>query len=303
MEAKSLEYTIPFQLTKTIRRDPYSAISPDNKQNSAVGKVVLITGGGTGIGAAAADVWTRAGAEGVTLAGRRIEKLEETASKIRALNQGRTKVLVVQTDLVKDKDVENLFSQTLKTFGRSPDVVLSNAGMVETVPIGEHSTDAWWNVLSTNLEGVYATAHHFIKTQPNPEQPVGTFIATNSGLAGLVAPGLSAYAISKLASQRLVEFLDTEYPTLRSFTLFPGIVKTPMLVGQFETYGHDHIDLTGMVSLYLSTSQADYLKGGLASVNWDVEEMEARKDQIAKENSLKLKWIPILPASGGHGLD
>lgn len=38
---------------------------------------------------------------------------------------------------------------------------------------------------------------------------MGTFIATNSGLAGLVVPGMSAYSISKLASQRLVEFLDT----------------------------------------------------------------------------------------------
>lgn len=83
----------------------------------------------------------------MVLAGRRIEKLEEIASKIQGLNQGRTKVLVVQTDLVKDKDVENLFSQAIKTFGRSPDVVLSNAGMVETVPIREHSTDGWWNIL------------------------------------------------------------------------------------------------------------------------------------------------------------
>lgn len=62
---------------------------------------------------------------------------------------------------------------------------------------------------SINLKGVYATAHHFIKTQPNPKEPVGTFITTNSGLAGLVIPGLSAYSISKLAGQRLVEFLDT----------------------------------------------------------------------------------------------
>lgn len=76
-----------------------------------------------------------------------------------------------------------------------------------------------------------------------------------------------------------------------------------MLVGPFEAYGHDHVDLTGMVSLYLSMPRADYLKGGLASVNWDVEEMEANKDRITKENTLKLKWIPILPASGGHGLD
>lgn len=83
----------------------------------------------------------------MVVAGRRVEKLEDTASKVLSLNEGRTKVLVVQTDLVKDKDVENLFAQTLKTFGRSPDVVLSNAGMVETDPIGEHSTDDWWNTL------------------------------------------------------------------------------------------------------------------------------------------------------------
>lgn len=80
-------------------------------------------------------------------------------------------------------------------------------------------------------------------------------------------------------------------------------MKTPTLPGQFESYGHDHVDLTGMMSLYLSTSRADYLTGGLASVNWDVEEMEANQDRIAKDNSLKLKWVPILPASGGHGLE
>lgn len=51
MDAKSLEYTIPFQLTKTIRRDPYFAISPENGRNSAAGKIIVITGGGTGIGA------------------------------------------------------------------------------------------------------------------------------------------------------------------------------------------------------------------------------------------------------------
>ena len=51
MDAKSLEYTIPFQLTKKIRRDPYEAVSPDNKELSATGKIIIITGGGTGIGA------------------------------------------------------------------------------------------------------------------------------------------------------------------------------------------------------------------------------------------------------------
>ena len=47
----TLTYTIPFQLTKTIRRDPYDAISPDKKELSANGKIIVITGGGSGIGA------------------------------------------------------------------------------------------------------------------------------------------------------------------------------------------------------------------------------------------------------------
>lgn len=51
MADETLDYTIPFQLTKTIRRDPYDAISPTNPELSAAGKVIIITGGGTGLGA------------------------------------------------------------------------------------------------------------------------------------------------------------------------------------------------------------------------------------------------------------
>ncbi|KAK5194053.1 hypothetical protein LTR47_005356 [Exophiala xenobiotica] len=303
MEPEQLAYTVPFQLTKTIRRDPYDAL----QGFSAAGKLIVITGAGSGIGAASAVVWARAGAEGIALAGRRLEKLEETASQIRALKNGsKTKVLAVPTDVTKDADVANLFAQTVKTFGRSPDVVLSNAGAVEVGPMGEQGVDVWWGILSLNLKGVYATAHHFIKSQPNPKEPKGTFIETNSIIAGMIAPGFSAYSVSKLGGQRLIEYLDTEYPTLRSFSLFPGLVKTPMLsddlVGIFGNYAHDHVDLTGLLSLYLSESRADYLKGGLASVNWDVKEMEAHKDEIQKDKLLHLKWVPILPVSGGKGL-
>lgn len=51
MADETLDYTIPVQLTKTIRRDPYDAISPTNPELSAAGKVIIITGGGTGLGA------------------------------------------------------------------------------------------------------------------------------------------------------------------------------------------------------------------------------------------------------------
>lgn len=51
MADETLELTTPFQLTKTIRRDPYEALSPTNPELSAAGKVIIVTGGGTGLGA------------------------------------------------------------------------------------------------------------------------------------------------------------------------------------------------------------------------------------------------------------
>lgn len=58
MVDESLDYTIPFQLTKTIRRDPYDAISPTKPELSAAGKVIIITGGGTGLGAVCLPIKT-----------------------------------------------------------------------------------------------------------------------------------------------------------------------------------------------------------------------------------------------------
>ena len=56
--------------------------------------------------------------------------------------------------------------------------------------------------------GVHNTARSWIKSQPDPKKPVGTFINVNSGLAGYLMPGNSAYGSSKLAIHRYMEFLD-----------------------------------------------------------------------------------------------
>jgi hypothetical protein len=53
-------FTKPYQLTKTIRRSPYPAISPENPSNSQTGKLIVITGGGTGLGAASSLILLRA---------------------------------------------------------------------------------------------------------------------------------------------------------------------------------------------------------------------------------------------------
>lgn len=59
-----------------------------------------------------------------------------------------------------------------------------------------------------NVLGLHNTVVAWINTQPDPKNPVGTVIGVNSGLAGKIVPGNSAYSTSKLAAHRYMEFLD-----------------------------------------------------------------------------------------------
>ena len=92
-------------------------------------------------------MFAEAGAEGIVLASRRVDKLKETAAKVESISNGKTKTLVAQVDLDKDVDVAKMFRKALDTFGRSPDLVLANAGVVENAKIGELSTDDFWTVM------------------------------------------------------------------------------------------------------------------------------------------------------------
>ncbi|KAF4628853.1 hypothetical protein G7Y89_g9295 [Cudoniella acicularis] len=299
------QFTTPMMPTKTKRRDPYPAILPTNPQNSQKGKIIVITGASTGIGKAAAKVWIEAGATGVVIAARRIEVLEQVAKELRAINPN-TKVLPIKANIVSVEDAKNLFATVQKTFGRPADVLLNNAGVVaDDELIGETPIEQWWKSFEINLKGCYIMNHEFIQSQPNPKEPVGTIITVSSGRATVTSSGGSSYNISKLAEQRLNEHLQLEYPTLRVFTTMPGIVKSQMNSEDpfWSLYALDHAELTGMLALYLVQERADYLKGSMVGVNWDVEELEQHKERIEKEKLLQTSWLPILPWNGGKGLD
>lgn len=82
------------------------------------------------------------------------------------------------------------------------------------------------------MKGAYSAIHHYINSQDNPSNPTGTIITVSSAIAGFMAEGFSSYGIGKLAEQRLVEYVDSEYPNLRAFTTMPGVVHTDMPPGK-----------------------------------------------------------------------
>jgi NAD(P)-dependent dehydrogenase (short-subunit alcohol dehydrogenase family) len=161
----ALAWTLPFQLTKRVHRKVPDILLPEREENSQQGKIVVITGGGTGIGAvrlplhesreqdfntimkAAARIWVRAKAAGVVIAGRRKEKLDETVQALSEQHGGNTKIIAVVADIRIEREVEALFKEVNKVFGRPADVVIANAAwQPKFKPLAEESVTTWWSV-------------------------------------------------------------------------------------------------------------------------------------------------------------
>lgn len=122
-----------------------------------------------------------------------------------------------------------------------------------------------------------------------------------SGSASVIMPGNSSYGISKLACIRIVEYLSSEYPELRAFSMNPGIVKDVVWRDAFKPFAQDSPALVGAFSVWLSTPGADCVKGGYVCVNWDVEELMKNEKEIKEKGLLKLKfWDGIVGIPGGY---
>jgi NAD(P)-dependent dehydrogenase (short-subunit alcohol dehydrogenase family) len=250
---------------------------------------------------AAASVWARAGAS-VVLAGRKTDQLAKVEKETKALaTDASAKIISVSVDITIVSEVQNLYTQIQKTFGRPADILINNAGSSGiAAPMGQIPWDDFTNVFGTHFLGTALMIKYFISTQQTPADPVGTIIYITSGLGSMLMPGFSAYAIAKLAGQRLTEYLDTEYPHLRAFTLSPGLIKTGLTHSSFEPFTKDHVELPGMMTLYLAQERANFLKGGFVGVNWDVKEIEANKGEIVEKKLLKMQWIAAKLGEGGH---
>ncbi|MBQ3037242.1 MAG: SDR family NAD(P)-dependent oxidoreductase, partial [Lachnospiraceae bacterium] len=119
------------------------------------GKVAIITGGNSGVGAATAELFAKEGAQ-VVISARRLPQLEEVAAKITAAGG---EVLAVPTDVSKVEDVENLIAKTVEKFGKI-DILVNNAGVLEEglKPIECFTEEDLEKVLGVNTKGcLYCT--------------------------------------------------------------------------------------------------------------------------------------------------
>lgn len=106
-------------------------------------------------------------------------------------------------------------------------------------------------------------------------------------------PGASGYQSGKTVINRLTDFVYEEYKDkgIRVFAYHPGGIKTAMAAKVPEKYHPFLIDtpeLPGGFCIYLASSRADYLNGRYVSANWDVDELEAMKEDILTNDKFKM---------------
>ena len=164
-------------------------------------KVALVTGAGTGIGKAVALALMKDGYD-VVLAGRRQDKLEETA------NEGKStgaKSLVVPTDVSDAASIKALFAKTKATFGRL-DVLFNNAGIgAPAVPLEELPLETWRKVVDTNLTGMFLCTQEAIKIMKAQDPRGGRIINNGSISAHAPRPRSVAYTATKHAVSGLTK--------------------------------------------------------------------------------------------------
>jgi len=166
-------------------------------------KMALVTGAGTGVGRAVAQILLR-NDYCVTLTGRRSELLEEAASESGA-DSGR--ILCHQADVRLAADVDALFDATINCFGRL-DLLFNNAGIgARAVDVDELDVSEWQAVLETNVHGAFLCARRAFG-QMKAQDPKGGRIINNGSISAYVPRVNSApYTVSKHAMSGLTRSL------------------------------------------------------------------------------------------------
>jgi NAD(P)-dependent dehydrogenase (short-subunit alcohol dehydrogenase family) len=194
-------------------------------------RVVLITGGSTGIGQATALAFAREGAT-VVIAGRRAQVGEKTVSLLK--EQG-AQASFVQTDVAVEADVARLLEEVVTRYGRL-DIAFNNAGSLAVGPIIELTEAAWDEMIATNLKGTWLAMKYEIRQMRS--QGSGAIVNMSSTIGPYMVRAMMApYAAAKAGVLALTQAAALEYiqSGIRINAVSPGPIRAPLSKRAGET--------------------------------------------------------------------
>ena len=239
------------------------------------GKVVIVTGAGSGIGAATAQRFLQEGAS-VVLNGRREHKLRETLTGLDAEN-----ALVHPGDVSDETYVIRLIKDAVSRFGRL-DVLVNNAAMAAFGPFQQTTTEIWRKTIATDLDSVYFTSREAL---PHLLATKGSIINLSSASGTGGDWGLAAYNAAKGAVTNFTRALALEYgsrgvrinavaPSLTSTEATADLEKMQGIMEDFSTRlplgraAAPH-EIAGVIA-FLASEDAGFINGAILPIDGGV---------------------------------
>ena len=232
------------------------------------GKIVVITGGNSGIGLATARRFAQEGAQ-VVIIGRRQKALDEAIALI------GHEALAIQGDVSKLSDLERIFSHIRQVKGKI-DILFANAGLGELQPLGAITEESFDNTFNVNVKGTLFTVQTALPLMSHG----GSIILTGSTTGSMGTPAFSVYSASKAAIRNFARSwaLDLQGTSIRVNVLSPGSTATPGLFNVLESSGEKErlladfaqetplgrigdSDEIAAVALFLASDESSFMTG------------------------------------------
>ncbi len=243
---------------------------------SLEGKVALVTGAGTGIGAHVAHTLADAGAR-VICAARRVEKIEAVVASIRAAGG---EALALPLDVGDTRSVGTVFEQAGERWGLV-DVLINNAGQLEFARFPNIDDDDWNRLINVNLSGAMRMAREFSKRLLAAKKP-GTIVNVASITGMQVLLNSACYSSAKAGLIHLTRQIAADLlgSGIRCNAIAPGYFRTGIVGDYYETeHGRavaqrlpagrpGEVDELDGVLLLLASNASSYMNGAVVPVDY-----------------------------------
>src|SRR3984957_1737309 len=215
------------------------------------GKVAIVTGSGSGIGQSIAIRFASEGAMVVVDYRNHVDQSQETVTKAEAAGG---KAILVQADVTKLADTQNLIDQAYQQLGRC-DILVNNAGIEKQAAFWDVTEADYDFVLGVNLKGAFFLTQAFVRRLRDAKLP-GRIINISSVHEDMVFPNFATYCASKGGIRMLMRDLAVELGPLGITVnnIAPGAIDTP--IGRLGT-----TDVVASLVAFLASDEAAYITG------------------------------------------